>query len=138
MTNLVITPADVVPMDWGVYEKFTGPAVEAINAGQIVRLVTTTGQIALGNGTTAAEARILGVSISTVVAGQTATAVKRGIVNLGHALSAVAWDAPIYASDTDGTLADSAGTVSKIVGRVVPGWGATTADKLLLVDLQGV
>jgi hypothetical protein len=46
----------------------------------------------------------------------------------------MAFDAPVYLSDTDATLADTAGTVSTVIGRVVPGWNATTADKLLLLD----
>jgi hypothetical protein len=47
----------------------------------------------------------------------------------------MAFDADVYLSDTDGTLATTAGTTSLVVGTVVPGWAATTADKLLRVDL---
>jgi hypothetical protein len=44
----------------------------------------------------------------------------------------------LYLSDTDGTVADAAGTTSVVLGRVVPGFGTTTgtaADKLFFIDL---
>lgn len=134
MANLTITAAEVSPVQ--VFEQITAPTDEAISAGQMARYATATGKLTKGNGSTAAEARILGVAITTVTAAgaNACTVVKRGIVDLGDALDAVAYDAPIYASDTDGTLADTAGTVSTVIGRVIPGWGATTADKLLFVD----
>jgi hypothetical protein len=49
-----------------------------------------------------------------------------------------AFNAAIYLSDTDGRLADAAGTVSKIAGRVLPGTAnlvGAAKDKLLFVDL---
>ena len=49
MATLSVTAADVALVQ--VIEKFTGPAAEAIAAGQYVRLDTSTGKIALGNGT---------------------------------------------------------------------------------------
>ena len=133
MANLGITASDVAPVE--VIEQFTGPAAESINAGQYVRYNVTTGKIELGNATTAAEARSGGIAITSAGAGETVTAVRKGIVDVGDALTALAYDADVYLSDTDGTLADAAGTVSKIVGTVVPVWGYTTADKALRVDL---
>jgi hypothetical protein len=47
------------------------------------------------------------------------------------------YDAKVYLSDTDGTLADSPGTIGRVVATVWPGWGATTADKILRVDCTG-
>ena len=132
MADLVITVCEPVE----VIEQATGPAAEAVAKGQYTRLQTTTGDIELGNATTAAEARNGGLAIQEATqAGDTITYVKKGIVDVGDALDALAYDADVYLSDTDGTLADAAGTVSKIVGTVVPGNGATTADKLLRVDL---
>jgi hypothetical protein len=78
----------------------------------------------------------VGVAISEAnQAGITITAVRKGVVDLGDALDALAFNAVVYASDTDGTLGDAAGTVSKVVGEVIPAFGATTADKLLRVNL---
>lgn len=133
MADLTITATAVKPVM--VIEQFTGPAAEDISAGQYVRLNTTSGKTELGKGTTAAEARPGGIALGTVKAGATVTAVRKGIVDLGNALGDLAYDADVYLSDTDGTLADAAGTVSRVVGQVVPGWAATTADKLLRLNL---
>ena len=49
-----------------------------------------------------------------------------------------AYGAQIFVSDTDARLGDAAGTVSVVVGRVIPAWGqslGTAADKLLEVNL---
>lgn len=136
MADLAVTAADVAAVR--VIEQITAPAAEAIDAGEVVRYDTATGRLALGNGTTAAEARVVGVAINSASqAGDTITAITQGIVDLGDALDALDYDAPVYASDTDGTLGGAAGdaTVDVIVGRVIPGWGHTTADKLLRVAL---
>jgi hypothetical protein len=41
----------------------------------------------------------------------------------------------VYLSNTDGTLADTAGTVNKVVGTVVPLYGHLPAKKGLRVNL---
>lgn len=133
MTNLTIAAVDVAAVE--IYEKFTGPAAEAITAGQYVRFNTTNGKIEKGNGTTAAEARKGGIALQTVAAGITLTAIRKGVLDVGAALAALTYDDDVFLSDTDGTLADVAGTVSLIVGTVVPAWGETTPDKLLRLDL---
>lgn len=133
MADLVIVAARVAPVQ--VREQTTAPAAEALTAGQYARLDTATGKLTKGNGSSAGEARSGGIVLNTVAAGETATIVRKGIVDLGDALNALAWDADVFLSNTDGTLGTTAGTVSKVVGTVVPGWGNTTADKLLRVEL---
>ena len=57
---------------------------------------------------------------------------------VGFALTALAYDAIVYLSDTDKKLADAAGTVSTIVGRVIPVPATTLGtayDKVLFIDL---
>lgn len=127
MTDLVITKADQVQ----VVQQFTGPAVEAIAEGQRCRFDASTGKIALGNASTAAEAARGGMATHTVAAGETVTVISQGIVDVGEALAGLDFGALVYVSDTDGTFADAAGTVETIAGQVVPGWGYPTADKLL-------
>jgi len=102
-------------------EQMTLPAAEALSPGDAVRLDTTTGKFTKANGTTAGEARIYGIAVGThaVAAGIPVTAVRRGALD-GYAFTQ-AYDAAIYLSDTDGALADAAGTVAVVVGRVVPG-----------------
>lgn len=133
MANLTVTAADVSPVF--IIERFTGPAAEAITAGQYVRYNTTNGKVELGNGSSAAEARKGGLALTGVAAGETVTAVRKGYVDLGDALGDLTYDDDVFLSDTDGTLADTAGTSSLIVGTVIPAWGWTTADKILRLDL---
>lgn len=117
--------------------QMTLPFAEAVALGQAVRLDTTLGKWTLSKGTSAPEARIWGVLVSKDPAGAVGTAVRKGVVD-GYALTALAYDAAVYLSDTDGTLADAAGTVSTVVGRVIPATATTTGtayDKLLQIDL---
>ena len=129
MANLTITNARPVE----TVMQFTGPAVEAIAAGQRCRFDASTGKIALGNGTTAAEVKRGGIATRAAAAGETLTIINQGIVDVGDALDALSFGDDIYVSDTDGTFSTAVGdsTVDVIVGMVVPGWGHTTADKLL-------
>lgn len=131
MGNLTI--AAVRPVQ--VREQFTGPVNEAVTVGQYVRLNTTTGVIELGKGTTAAEARKGGIALHAAAAGETVTAVRKGILDVGEALVGLSFDADVFLSDTDGTLATTQGSELLVVGTVVPGWASTTADKLLRLDL---
>jgi hypothetical protein len=131
---LTITASDVSIVE--VIEKSTGPTDEAVNAGQAARLSTTTGKFTKANGTTAAEARVLGIAVTTAtVANEAITVVRKGILNVGDALDALAYDQDVYLDNTDGALGTVAGSVSTKIGRVVPLFGYTTADKGLLVDL---
>lgn len=113
------------------------PAAEAITEGAPIRLDTTTGRWTNANGSGAAEARVRAIAVHRAVAGQALTGVKKGVLD-GYTLDALAYDADVFLSDTDGRIADAAGTVSKVVGQVIPAFAVTTgiaADKLLLVDL---
>jgi hypothetical protein len=110
-------------------------AAEAVLAGAPVR-IDTAGKFTNANGTTTTENRIYGIATRTVAAGEPVTAVRRGLLD-GFTFSQ-AFDAIIYLSDTDGRLADAAGTVSTIVGRVMAGTATTLGtayDKLLSVEL---
>ena len=127
MTNLTISEVTKV----STVQQFTGPAVEAITKGQRCRFDASTGKIALGNGTTAAEAARGGIALGSAGIGETVTILNQGVADVGDALAALNFGATVYVSDTDGTFADTAGTVSVAAGTVVPGWGNTTADKLL-------
>lgn len=134
MADLVITQADQVQ----VVQQFTGPAIEAIAEGQRCRFDATTGKIALGNGTTAAEIAPGGIATHAAAIGEAVTIINQGIVDVGAALDALSFNDPIYVSDTDGTFggASTDSTVDTIVGRVVPGWDGTTAQKLLWLNGQ--
>lgn len=118
-------------------DQATYPAAEAITAGAPIRLDTANGRWTNANATSAAEARASHVATRTVIAGESLTGVRRCTLD-GFNLDALAYDAAVYISNTDGRLADAAGTTSVVVGRVVPGFAVTlgtAADKLLDVQL---
>jgi hypothetical protein len=117
----------------GHADQATYPAAEAIDRGAPIRLDTATGRWTNANGSSAAEARATHLAWRTVAAGEALTGVRGCLVD-GFILDALAYDAPVYLSDTDGRLDTVAGTTSVIVGRVVPGHAqllGTAPDKLL-------
>ncbi len=110
---------------------------ETLTVGQAVRIDTSVGKFTAANGSSTTENRIYGILVSKDGAGAVGTAVRKGVLD-GFAITAMAYDAAVYLSDTDGVLGTTAGTVSTIVGRVIPATGTTTGtanDKLLFVDL---
>lgn len=118
-------------------EQLTLPAAESITAGMAMRLDTSSGKFTKANASAAGEARVKWLAVKTVAAGEPVTGIKTGVLD-GYDLSGMAYDADVFLSDTDGRLADAAGTVSTKVGRVLPGTSTTLGtafDKLLLVDL---
>lgn len=132
MTNLSITTVRIVES----IDQFDAPSNEVFGY-EPVRLHTD-GTVTPANGTDATESNFAGfATVESDRVGQAITVIRDGLLDVGNALSALAFGAAVYLSDTDGTLADSAGTVSVIVGRVVPGWGSATADKLLRVRKGG-
>lgn len=137
MANIALVTANQVHIVESIAQ-MTLPAAEAITPGAPVRLDTATGRFTNANGTTAPEARVWGIATGekAIPAGWPVTAVRRGVLE-GFDFSQ-AYDAAIYVSDTDGRLGDAAGTVSTVIGRVIPGTATTLGtayDKLLSVEL---
>lgn len=134
MAALDVVPADVAPVKF--IEQSTGPAGEAISPGELVRF-NAAGKYVLANGTGAATvAGPLGIALTGGTTNNAITVLHKGIIDFGGTvLDALAFAAPVYAGNDDGTLDTSAGSVSTVVGRVIPGWGSLSADKLLRVDL---
>lgn len=136
MTDLALVTAGRVR----VVESFiqqTAPLAETLAVGDAVRFDTATGKFTGANGSSAGEARMYGILVSKDGAGAVGTAIRKGLID-GFALAALDYDAPVYLSNTDKTLADAAGSTSVVVGRVSPAFGTTlgtAADKLLFIDL---
>lgn len=105
MTDLALVTADKVEIVESRIQ-LTLPAVEAITAGQAVRLDTSTGKFTKSNASSAAEARIWGIAAKTVAAGEPVTAIRKGVLD-GLDLSALDYDDPVWLSNTDGGLDDS-------------------------------
>jgi len=110
---------------------------ETVAVGNAVRLDVSTGKWTKANGSSAAEARIYGIVVDVDGAGSAVTVLRKGVLD-GFNLTSLAYDAAVYLSDTDGGLDTAAGTVSTVIGRVIPGTAVTTGtalDKLLFIDL---
>lgn len=118
-------------------EQMTLPAGGTINAGDVVRLDTATGRFVQAQATTAPNARVWGIATNRAQAGEAVTAVRRGVLD-GWDFAADDYDAPMYLSNTLGRIDNAAGTVTTVLGRVIPGTATTLGtayDKFLHVGL---
>lgn len=107
MADLTITATAVALVKAGDHD-MSLPAAEALTAGQAVGFNTSSGQLEKRNATSSAEALVRGVCITTAAARITSYLATRGaLVDLGAALDAMNFGAPIFLSNTDGTLADA-------------------------------
>ena len=120
------------------YIQYTLPAGEDLEKGTPVRIDTTTGKWVKAKADTAANARVFGITVKRVKAGEGVTVIRRGILH-GFVLTALAYDADLYLA-TAGGVDTAAGTVSKRLGFVSPVFGnhdalVNGADKLFYVDI---
>lgn len=135
MADLTISSCHLVKGD--DEHMLTLPASVNVAAGQAVTPDPTSGKWVLALADTAAHAGDTHVALTTVKAGEALTAVKSSaLLDVGEALAGLNFAAIVYLSDTAGTLASTAGTVSTVMGKVVPGWAYTTPDKLLRVNAE--
>ena len=135
MSNLLITADDVRVVRRADEHQHTAPAVEVIAAGQYIRW-SSAGKFELGNGSSAGEVGDGYLAEKDAAVGEAVTGLKGPtLLDVGDALSGMAYGDSVFLSDTDGTLATTAGTVSTVVGKVVPGW-AGSAKKLLRLTLN--
>ncbi len=131
MTALVITSARIVD----AWDMFDAPAQEVFDY-EAVRFHTD-GQVTPANATTTTENNFQGFAvIKAERVGRSVTVVRGGLIDVGDALDAMAFGAPVYLSDTDGQLDTAAGTTTVIVGRVHPIWSGTVANKILKVERE--
>lgn len=108
--------------------------------GKYLRVDGTTGKAMLGNATSAGEVGGLrGIALSDQkYVGDSVTLLRHGLMDFGDALDGMDYGATIYVSDTDGTLADAAGTVTTATaGKVWPVFEHDgTVKKLAYIDLR--
>lgn len=131
--NLSITAADVAVVE--SIEQVTGPAGEEIDAGEVVYLDSSSGKFKLADQGEADQNDVEGVAIITANAANiTITVLRKGLLDVGDALSGLDYGALVYLSDTAGKIYDEDPGNAIVVGQVVPAWGYSTADKLLRVD----
>ncbi len=135
MADLTITATGVSPVK--VIEQHTVPAHEAVDAGEAIYLVAATGKAGLADENVATPVNNpLGISIKTAnQANIEMTFLTKGLVDLGDALDGMDYGETVWLSATAGKLADADPGNSIVVGVVWPVFGATTADKVLRIDL---
>lgn len=106
-------------------------AVEAITAGQPV-YQTSAGKAGIADANAAGKQQFRGIALKDTAAGKACPVLQSGYLS-GFALSGVAYDGIVYLSDTAGSLADAAGTMTVNCGRVL---GLTDPDitKVLFVQ----
>lgn len=132
MANLTIVEADVAVVE--EIESLTAPVAAAVVATLLpgcTAVLDSNGEFVLGDGSEAATQYGAGLCVERC--GRAAKVLYQGLVNLGDAITALAFNAKVYLSDDAGLLANGTGTVSHVVGRVVSkgGTNSTTNDKLL-------
>ena len=136
MANISLVTANKVSVVESIQQR-TKVAAEAITAGAPVR-EDTDGKWTNANGTSTTENRVQGIATKTVVAGEPLTALRRGLMD-GFDLSGLAYDAPVYVSDTDGRLGEAGDSTNDVaVGRVTSATATTIGtayDKILSVEL---
>jgi hypothetical protein len=134
MANLALKTANRVEIIASLNQHTLRAAV-AITAGQAIR-IGTAGKWILAKATSAAAGAGVYIATRTVGAGESVTGIRKGQFD-GFDVSGLAYGAAVYLSDTDGALADAAGTASIVVGRVgaIDGVAVgSSPNKILEVD----
>jgi hypothetical protein len=122
MADLTITVCRLVRATES--EILTKPAGEVATPGTYMRQNTTTGYLEKGNASSEAElGGVYGLLIDDDAAvNQPSTiALPGAIVDLGSALDSLAYDAPVFASATDGLLADAAVDTNEVQTVTITG-----------------
>ncbi len=102
MGNLTIDSVRIIES----YKQFDAPAAEAFDFEALRR--DSGGGVTPANASSAAEAAFVGMpTVKATRVGQAVTVVEEGLLDVGDALDAMAFGAPVYLSVTDGTLTDT-------------------------------
>ena len=88
-----------------------------ITAGQIV-YTATDGKVGIADANATGLEQARGIALAGAVAGQVVPVLKKGGCE-GFVVSGLDGDAVLYLSDTAGALADAAGTLEVVAGRVM-------------------
>ena len=131
MADIAVTAAQVAAVFPHSAEIYSFIATEAITAGQPVYFLST-GKAGVADANASGKQQVRGIALNGAAAGQAVDVLKRGHV-AGFTLGT--YNTLAYLSDTAGSLADAAGTVSAPVGRIVA-LSDSNLTKALYVDLS--
>jgi len=93
-------------------------AAETVANGQAAYLAST-GKYGLADANASGKHQFRGIFLEAAGSGQGTSLLERGTIG-GYDVSAMAYDALVYLSNTAGALSDSAGGATIVCGRVVP------------------
>lgn len=116
MAIVASTAAQVRPVLPYTAEIIDAIAGAAVTAGQAVYW-NTSGNLVLSNAGVAGTAKFAGIALNSVGIGQAVSVLKRGYL-AGYTLTALAYGAKLFLSNTAGAVDDAAGTVSVLIGVV--------------------
>ena len=132
MAQVTTTAAQIAVMFPEKAEIYDRIAAEALTAGELCYL-DTNGKATKATAAAAGTVVDVGLVLTTRGAGGAVSVLKRGHV-AGATLTSLDYGAAVYVSDDAGDLADAAGTVSKIAGRVEAIAQADGPVKCLYID----
>lgn len=131
MADISVSADQVSIVDPAQAEIHDQIAAESVTRGAALS-ITSAGKAGLADANAAGKQQFRGISLGKGGAGQGVSLLKRGKV-AGFDLAGLAYDAPVYLSDTAGRLADTAGTLSVMVGRVV---ALTDSDRTKVLYIE--
>jgi hypothetical protein len=117
MADITVTAAKVALVNPDKAEVIDMIAAEALTAGQAVYL-TATGKAGLADANAAGKQQCRGIALKKAAAGEVVSVLVKGMA-YGFTLAGN-YDTSVYLSDNAGALADAAGTMTVVVGRVFP------------------
>lgn len=132
MTDIVRTAsqAGLVFPQWAeVYDVILAETVVALQPAYQL----TSGKFGLADANAAGKQQARGIFLTGGGANQAATLLKRGHV-YGYTVSALNADVQLFLSDNVGEIADAAGTMSVVIGRVVALSNLPTLTKVTYID----
>lgn len=118
MTDIVLVAAKIAPVYPTKAEIISGIAGVTITAGQAVYFIAASGLLGLADANVSGSQQFRGIALNGGGAGQAISVLKEGHC-YGFTLSGQSYDDPLFLSDTEGVLGDSAGTLEVTAGLVV-------------------
>jgi len=133
MSDIALTAAKIACANEGLSEIIDVTLAATVTAGQALYLVAASGTYGVADANDSGKQQMRGIALAGGAAGQTIPMLKKGPV-YGFTISSLNYDAPLYLSDTAGALADAAGTMTVVAGRVIPVNDNPTFTKVLWVE----